>query len=75
MLKILLVFMLAIGLTLFVYGIKKKSGLTILFGNFFWMTAVFYALHWNSVVMFVPPIALIITYVITKKPLFRQSDR
>lgn len=56
-----------IGLLLFVYGVKKKSIMSLFFGASFIIGLIFLAINWNAFLPLVSAIALVIAFLIDKK--------
>ncbi|GAB2550378.1 hypothetical protein [Gracilibacillus alcaliphilus] len=55
------------GLLLFVYGLRENSQLSMLFGGIACLLSIFYFLGWTTMLPFVAPIALVISYLMKKK--------
>ena len=62
-----LVAILVVGLILFFYGLKKKSLLLMFCGGMAFLAPIFYFIGWNPFLPFVPPIALVISYLVKKR--------
>lgn len=67
LLNISFVILMAVGLLLFVYGLQKKSQLSMLFGGMAFLAPTFYLIGWTPFLPFVAPIALVISYFGKKK--------
>ncbi|PQZ47994.1 MULTISPECIES: hypothetical protein [Bacillus] len=67
LLNISFVMLIVAGLLLAVYGLQKKSQLTMLFGGMAFLAPIFYFIGWTPVLPFVAPIALVISYLGKKK--------
>lgn len=67
LLKISFVILIAAGLLLFVYGLQKKSQLSMFFGGMAFLAPIFYFIGWTSFLPLVAPIALAISYFGKKK--------
>ncbi|MFB1051794.1 hypothetical protein [Paraliobacillus sp. JSM ZJ581] len=57
----------AIGFLLFVYGMKKKSIMSMFLGGSMIIAPIFFAIDWNVFVPFVPPLAMAIAHFVKKK--------
>lgn len=63
-----LLIIITIGLLFFIYGFQKKSQLAMCFGGMASLTPIYYFLiGWNIFIVFVPPIALVISDLTKKK--------
>lgn len=67
LLNISFVILIIAGLLLVVYGLQKKSQLSMFFGGMTFLAPIFYFIGWTPVLPFVAPIALVISYLGKKK--------
>ena len=67
LLNISFVILIMAGLLLFVYGLRKKFQLSMLFGGMAFLAPIFYFIGWTPILPFVAPIALVISYLGNKK--------
>lgn len=68
LLNILFMVLIIAGLLLFIYGFQKKSRLVLLLGGVATLTPLYYfVIGWNPFIVFVPPIALIISDLVIRK--------
>lgn len=66
-LYVTLLLFIAIGFLLFVYGLKKKSIMSLFLGGSIFIIPIFYAMNWVVFLPFVPPLAMVIAHVTKKK--------
>ncbi|MES5929846.1 hypothetical protein QCI77_28340 [Bacillus cereus group sp. MG9] len=67
LLTISLVILKVAGLLLAIYGLQKKSQISMLLGGMAFLAPIFYFIGWTPVLPFVAPIALVISYLGKKK--------
>ncbi|PEB51449.1 hypothetical protein CON65_10760 [Bacillus pseudomycoides] len=67
LLNISFVILIIAGLLLVVYGLQKKSQLSMFFGGMAFLAPIFYFIGWTPVLPFVAPIALVISYLGKKR--------
>ena len=63
LLTISFVLLIIAGLVLAVYGLQKKSQLSIFFGGIAFLAPIFYFIDWTSFLPFVAPISLVISFL------------
>lgn len=67
LLHISFVILIMAGLLLVVYGLQKKSQLSMFFGGIAFLAPIFYFMSWTPALPFVAPIALVISFLGKKK--------
>ena len=67
LLNISFVILILVGLLIFVYGLWKKSQLSMLFGGMAFLAPLFYLIGWTPILPLVAPIALVLSYLGKKK--------
>lgn len=67
LLNISFIILIMAGLLLVIYGLQKKSQLSMFFGGMAFLAPIFYFISWTPVLPFVAPIALIISFLGKKK--------
>ncbi|MGI2774871.1 hypothetical protein [Bacillus cytotoxicus] len=67
LLNISFIILIMAGLLLVIYGLQKKSQLSMFFGGMAFLALIFYFISWTPVLPFVAPIALIISFLGKKK--------